>query len=231
MSEKKTQADSNWSKFHQNKSKTNYPTWPNEVMVKTLFGSYLADRVKLESGMKVLDIGCGFGNNLLPFLNMGCDCYGVEVTSDIAELTQGILKERGYSATIKQGKNSALPFENGFFDLIVSLNVLHYEKTEAEISSALKEYNRVLKKGGRLFLMTVGPEHAINKRAKVIGPHRYEIQDYDFRNGEQYFYFDNLKYLNHYLSESFTGIELGRVREQLMTLDLDFLIAAARPLK
>ena len=56
-----------WSNFHQDKQKSNYPSWPVEAMVKLLFGSYLKEKPKLEKGMRVLDVGCGFGNNLLPF--------------------------------------------------------------------------------------------------------------------------------------------------------------------
>ena len=62
----------NWNNFNLEKSKDNYPIWPNEAMVKILFGDYLKGiKPTLESNTKVLDIGCGFGNNLIPFLVKG----------------------------------------------------------------------------------------------------------------------------------------------------------------
>jgi len=56
----------------------------------------------------------------------------------------------------------------------------------------------------------------------------YEIQNYDFRNGSNYFYFDNLKYLESYLATHFSTIELGQVTEKLMAHSLDFFIAVAK---
>lgn len=221
-------ADKNWEKFHLEKVQANYPRWPNEAMLKIVFGSYLKNRITLAPDSRVLDVGCGFGNNLLPFLEKGFDCYGVELTAAIARTSQQLLRQRGFDAQIKRGRNSGLPFADNFFDLMLSLNVLHYEKTEQNIKAGLTEYRRVLKPGGTLLLMTVGPEHAIYQRAKPVGPHQYKIANYDFRDGEQYFYFDNLKYLDYYLSQHFRNIELGRVTERLFTLDLDFLVAVCR---
>lgn len=218
-----------WAEFHLNKVKGNFPSWPVEVMLKALFGDYLEKKPKISSNTKVLDVGCGFGNNLLPFLVLGCRCAGVEVSQDIASLTQDILHQRGFKeVVIKKGNNRNLPFEDNHFDLIISNNVLHYEKNEENILNALDEYSRVLKPGGALFLMTVGPEHLIYKRAVPLGNHRYKISNYDFRDGEIYFYFDNEKYLEFYLSKFFAHVETGRVLEKLMKVDLDFLIAVCQ---
>ena len=221
-------ADRNWERFHLEKGKINYPEWPNEVMVKVLFGDYLKRKVALNSESKVLDIGCGFGNNLLPFLKMGCACYGVEVTKAMARTSQDLLRNRGYGATIEVGRNTHLPFPDEHFDLCISINALHYEKNEKDIKAGLAEYCRVLKGKGALFLTTVGPVHGIYEKAEIVGPHQFRIQNFDFRDGEQYFYFSNLKYFNHYLSQFFEDIELGRVTERLMTENLDFLIAVCR---
>ena len=217
-----------WREFHEKKAKRNYPQWPNEVMLKLFFGSYLKNAINLENNQRVLDIGCGFGQNLLPFLDKGCECYGVEIDSGICELTTLLLKDRGYDANIKVGSNTNLPFEDNFFDYLLSVNVVHYEGNEEKILAALKEYNRVLKPGGRLFLMTVGPEHTIYRRAKALGNHRYQIDNFDFRDGQTYFYFDNLKCLDFYLSKFFEDVELGRVTEDLMELPVDFLIGVGK---
>jgi SAM-dependent methyltransferase len=106
--------------------------------------------------------------------------------------------------------------------------VIHYEKDEDGIRAGLCEYRRVLKPGGTLLLMTVGPEHTIQKRAIPLGTHRYRIANYDFRDGEQYFYFDDIENLERFLGEFFGSIELGRITERLFTIDLDFLVAAGR---
>jgi 2-polyprenyl-3-methyl-5-hydroxy-6-metoxy-1,4-benzoquinol methylase len=66
-------SESKWTEFSLDKIKDNFPVWPIEVMVKVLFGEYLKGaKPTLDKGKKVLDVGCGFGNNLLPFLLKGC---------------------------------------------------------------------------------------------------------------------------------------------------------------
>jgi len=220
-----------WTEFNKNKVKSNYPMWPNEVLVKIIFGNYLKNNININSNFKVLDVGCGFGNNLKPFLEIGCQCYGTEITQEMAIQTKNILKQTGYNADIVHGKNSSLPFNNNFFNLLISVNTIHYEEKEEKVQDALKEFNRVLNVNGRLVLLTVGPEHTIIKRSKVIKANEYEIQNYDFRDGTQFYCANSKKYLEYILSKYFCEIETGRVTEDMMTLYLDFLIGVCRPNK
>ena len=215
-----------WEEF--NKKKTNYPKWPNELMLKVLFGNYLSNKIELKPNMDVLDIGCGFGNNLKPFLDLGFNCSGTEVTSEMAQQTQSILENQGFRTNIKKGFNTDLPFNDCSFDILLSVGVIHYESSEESLKNALKEYSRVLKKDGILFLLTVGENHDIAKRSVLISNHIYKIQNYDFRDGINMFFFDNKKYLEFYLKKYFNNIETGTVTEQLMNDTSEFLIAVGR---
>lgn len=221
-------AESKWEQFHLDRARANHPRWPVEALVKIVFGGYLARRISLPADAKVIDVGCGFGNNLLPFLDRGMRGYGVEITEAIAETGKRMLAERGFHADIRKGGNREIPFEKDQFDLLLSMNVLHYEPDEARINEALEEYKRVLKPGAAAIIFTVGPEHTIYKLAESLDNHRYRIANYDFRNGEHYFYFDNLKYLDYYVSRAFGDVELARVTEQYPVANLDFLIAVCR---
>lgn len=212
----------NWELFHKNFQ--NYPCWPNESLVKIINGKYLRKQIKLKKGSKILDIGCGFGNNLLPFNKNSYKLFGTEVSKNITEIASKFLNSVGVNATIKKGFNSSLPFKDNFFDLLISINVLHYENSEKNIIKALKEYKRVLKKNGSLIVFTVGPEHNIFKKSRPLGNHIYEISNWDFRNGEKYFYFESLKNLEFYFSKFFINIETARVTENLMKKPLDFLV-------
>ena len=205
-----------------------YPKYPNEAMLKVIFGSYLRNRPILSSNMKVLDVGCAMGSNLIPFADMGCDVHGVDIHPDISNNAKKIMKHRGYEdIDFKEGSNRNIPFPDNSFDLITSINTLHYEKNEEDMILALNEFQRVLKPGGGLYISTVGPKHEIYNLSKPLGNHENLIQDFGFRTGEQFFFFDNERYLDYYLSKIFTNVETGRVTEKLMTMDLDFLISYA----
>jgi 2-polyprenyl-3-methyl-5-hydroxy-6-metoxy-1,4-benzoquinol methylase len=41
---------------------------------------YIQKHFSLLPGSRVLEVGCGEGGNLYPFLEMGCECYGVELS-------------------------------------------------------------------------------------------------------------------------------------------------------
>ena len=196
-------------------------------MVKIIFGDYLSNRLVIDSESSVLDVGCGFGNNLLPFLDMRCECHGVDIHPDMIDVTQSILEDRGYRPTIQLGSNRDLPYEDETFDLLLSVNTLHYEGTEENIRSALEEFHRVTKPGGTVYISTVSPEHDIYRKAENVGEHLFQIRDWDFRNGQQFFFFHSDKDLGSYLEQDFSSVEVGEVVEGLVTSRLGFFIAAA----
>ncbi len=189
-----------------------YPKWPNEAMVKVLFGgsNYLKTPVKPQPDWRVLDVGCLFANNLLPFAEMGCDCHGVDIHPKMVETARTVAGERGIQAEFKVGSNRALPYSDGYFDLLLSVGTIHYEGSEENVMAALKEFRRVLKPGGRCFISTTGPDHEIYKKAKLLGNHRYQITDFDFRNDQIFFFFDTERYFHQYLSQVFRKNEIGR---------------------
>tara|TARA_R110000772_G_scaffold73216_6_gene159892 strand:+ start:32877 stop:33581 length:705 start_codon:yes stop_codon:yes gene_type:complete len=217
-----------WRDFHETKARTNHPKWPNEAMVKVLFGSYASEPPSPGADWHVLDVGCGFANNLLPFLDLGCACSGVEVDTVIAELAQGIIRERGFTADIRAGDNTHLPFGDGEFDLLLSVNTIHYQGTREEMRRALAEFRRMLRPGGWAYLSTVGPDHTIRRRAADLGDGCFRIQNFDFRDGQQFFFFDDRTEFERELGSVFASVEVGRVTEDLMTLPLDFLVALVR---
>jgi SAM-dependent methyltransferase len=222
---------SEWNReIQREKKEEKYPKWPNEVMLKVLFGGgdYLRDPCKPQKDWKVLDVGCGFANNLVPFADLGCECHGVDLHPEMAATVQGIMDRRGYKTKIQAGSNRSLPYPDACFDLILSVNTLHYEGTEGNIDKALREFRRVIKPGGALYLSTVGPAHTIFTRAEKLGPHRYKVKNFDFRDGQDFFFFEDEDSIQEICKRIFPRVETGRVTEKLMNLPLDFLIALCR---
>lgn len=204
----------------------NYPQWPNETMLKVLFGSYLKKKFILPKNANVLDVGCFFGNNLFPFAAKGANCFGVDIHENIAKKAEIIFKNKGYNGKFTKGKNTSIPHPDSTFDLLISVNTIHYEPSRESITEAIQEFKRVLKPGGRFYISTVGTNHDIRKKAKKIKENIYEIRDWDFRDGEIFHFFEDPLELNKFLSNFFINVEVGELTEQLMEQTLGFYLAS-----
>jgi len=97
--------------------------------------------------MRVLELGCGAGNNLWFFAENGFDTYGIDGSRTACNIAEKLCRERGQRATIKQAYFDNLPFENNFVDIIIDREST-YCGTQAEIKKWWIEANRVLKPGG-----------------------------------------------------------------------------------
>lgn len=205
------------------------PRWPNETMVRILFGNdYLVQRPALQEGARVLDVGCGFGQNLLPFIDRGFECVGVEIDPEIVKIAREIAAERELSVTFEEGRNRAIPFPDTSFDLVISIDTLHYEQSGENARCALKEFARVLKPHGALYISTIGPEHDMYSRARKFPDGRFKVQNYDFRDGEMMYSFSTEQGLSVALKQYFSMVETARSTMHLMRANLDFLLAVAQ---
>jgi SAM-dependent methyltransferase len=99
---------------------------------------------------RVLDLGSGQGGLVLELLDRGAEAYGVEPSREYAELARRRLVEAGHDpAVIQEAAGESIPFEDNFFDYVISLQVLeHVPRPEAIVS----ELFRVLKPGGQCHL-------------------------------------------------------------------------------
>jgi SAM-dependent methyltransferase len=225
-----TTPDANWKAFHERRKQSGrMPRWPNENMLRVLFGNdYLAHPLCLPANSRVLDVGCGFGQNLLPFAEQGFECVGVEINPKIVDVARELAEERGLAARFEVGRNGALPFPDSSFDLVLSIDTLHYESDGAAVAQALHEFARVAKPDAALYLSTIGPLHDMYVGAKKLSDGRFEVQNYDFRDGSVMFAFGTEPALGAALSKSFGIVETASATLHLMRSTLDFLIAVAQ---
>lgn len=202
----------------------NFPKWPNEIMLKIIFGRYLTNRFKVKDGLNVLDIGCFSGNNLFPFAEKECNCYGVDIHEGIISLAKKIFDSKGYQGKFKVGTNTSLPFEDNYFDILLSVSTIHYEQSKSNLIRALEEFRRVLKPKGKFYINTVGPQHDIKNSSKKLSENIYEIRDYDFRDGQKFYFYEDEEEIHKDFNKLFSNLEIGRVTEKLMNQKLDFFI-------
>lgn len=70
---------------------------------------------------RACDIGCGDGRNLVLLHDLGFETYGVEITEGIVQATTARLKSvEGIDVDIRVGTNDRMPFEDNFFDYLLS---------------------------------------------------------------------------------------------------------------
>lgn len=106
----------------------------------------------IRPGHKVLDAGCGIGGDLLPLFRLvgeDGEVHGVDHDPEmflIADKNPSFVYNQIH---IRQADVMALPYPDGYFDSVRCDRVLQHVE---DPSIALREFHRVLKKGGRLVI-------------------------------------------------------------------------------
>lgn len=127
--------------------------YPYGELISVFFNSlkYLDTQRKNDEKIKVLEIGCGAGNNLWFFAENGFDTYGIDGSESACKEAKKLCESRNVSVNIQQAYFDSLPFEDNFVDIIVDREAT-YCGTKEDIKIWWKEANRVLKKGGLVIM-------------------------------------------------------------------------------
>ncbi|MFC4559948.1 class I SAM-dependent methyltransferase [Virgibacillus kekensis] len=106
----------------------------------------------LESGSRILDIGCGDGYGSWKLHHAGYHVTGIDLSEEMIRRA----KERVHNDEISflQGDAGKLPFNNQSTEAIMAINVLEWTEDPA---ATIREFHRVLKDGGVLFAGILGP--------------------------------------------------------------------------
>lgn len=196
---------------------------PSELMLRSvLSGRYCSTSPEITPQTRVLDIGCMYLNNLIPFHDRGCACTGVEINADMLAISRSAAEAQGLAIALHEGRNQALPFEANSFDLLLAINVIHYEDDGHGLKAALREYHRVLAPAGRAFIVSAGPEHYLRASAERLGPNQFRIAYSDFRRGQVMAYFDDLQQMKMMMGEVFDPVSTGRLMETHDQASVDF---------
>ena len=104
--------------------------------------------VKWKPG-KILDVGCGNGRNLIPFLKNDFKGVGLDFSKQMLKNAEVLMKKNNVFGRVelKQGEMQKLPFVDNSFDYVTSIASLHHMH-KSEAYGAINEIKRVLSKRG-----------------------------------------------------------------------------------
>jgi ubiquinone/menaquinone biosynthesis C-methylase UbiE len=113
----------------------------------------LVDAVKDRPVEAVLDVGCGAGQELLPFLEKtGAFCVGIDSGEKLGKVTQPISAETERLVFVRS-TGEKLPFAAASFDVVLCRVALPYMNNRETIA----EVSRILKPNGIFLLKTHAP--------------------------------------------------------------------------
>ena len=109
------------------------------------FTKYLLDRYDLKENSKFLEIGCGRGDFLNEFANLGLDAHGI----DLSNLISTTFPEIKFQSVDLLSEN--LPYPDNYFDTVYSKSFIEHFYYPEKI---FEEAHRVLKPNGLLITLT-----------------------------------------------------------------------------
>lgn len=112
---------------------------------------YVEQSMVVEPGMRIFEIGCGEGGNLVPFLERDCECIGVDFNQKKIELGLGYIKDDLPEAKIEllvQDIYDSSADRLGQFDLIILRDVIEHIHDQGKF---LGMVHRFLRPEGRIF--------------------------------------------------------------------------------
>jgi len=123
-------------------------------MRELTFKRRLIEEARIQSGFRVLDLGCGTGTLtiLLKQKHPDAEVIGIDGDPTVLAIARAKAARQNVAIPFDQGLAFQLPYADGSFDRVVSSLMFHHLTAEDK-QRALGESFRVLKPGGELLIV------------------------------------------------------------------------------
>ena len=121
----------------------------------------MIDMLRPTPGETVLDIGCGTGTSLRPFIEMGLQATGIEPSPYMLDMA---LKNLGHRVDLHRGYAEDLPFDDNSFNYACLVTALEFVEDKQK---AIEEASRVAK--DKLFIGVLNRYAIKNVQRRVKG--------------------------------------------------------------
>jgi ubiquinone/menaquinone biosynthesis C-methylase UbiE len=106
-------------------------------------------------GKRIIDLGCGGGQNAVALAKMGAEVTGVDFSREQIKRAESLAAAQKVSIRFQQADISAIPFiDDQSFDIAISACAISFLE---RIDLVFTEANRVLNSGGRFILSDMNP--------------------------------------------------------------------------
>lgn len=143
---------------------------------------YVFDQIlrgHIAPGMRIFDAGCGFGRNLVYFLQEGFEVCGVDSNPQAVESVRSLAASLAPALPAENFRVESLDrlsFPEVFADVVISSAVLHFARDDDDFNSMLRGSWRVLKPGG-LFFCRLASSIGMENQIQSIAGRRFLLPD------------------------------------------------------
>jgi SAM-dependent methyltransferase len=121
-------------------------------------------RIGLKPGMKVLDVGCGTGNQSIPAACAGAIVTGVDIAPNLLAQAEKRARDEKVNIQFQEADVEALPFSDGEFDVVMSMFAAMFAP-RPKVAAA--EMVRVCRPGGVIAMANWIPGSFIAERHEI----------------------------------------------------------------
>ncbi len=104
--------------------------------------------IPIKKGIKVLDLGCGNGRVFELLKDLDIEYYGLDISRELINHA----KKNVPNGHFLVGDLLETPYQDSYFDLVLSLATLHHIPSEAARNKAIKEIYRITKPSGYILI-------------------------------------------------------------------------------
>lgn len=160
-----------WENWNRNFA----PRYPHNKLIQFILRRYKNNK----GNIKILDLGCGSGNNTKFLCEAGFEVYATDFseeaitnTKNLLNLNNLVLKE------IRKERISELSFEKNFFDCIVSVGVFESAGKDETEKCIGKVYNCLKEGGVGFFLFAAKDDFRMqNNFMNLYGYEEHEVRE------------------------------------------------------
>jgi SAM-dependent methyltransferase len=125
-------------------------------------------RRRLRPGIRLLDVACGSGNLCIPAAKAGAVVTGVDIAPNLIDEARSRATRACVDIAFDEGDAGQLPYEDGAFDIIVSMFGAMFAPRPLVVA---RELARVCRPGGQIVMANWTPTGFIGDLFRMTGKH------------------------------------------------------------